>query len=98
MEIYLIILILFAFSMAAISAWVGSQREAGTAGFILGLLLGPIGILITAIALDGRQKCPYCLEHVNLKAQLCPKCHSELHWAFEYDEDELRPGRWKVLA
>ena len=44
----------------AIGSSVGSRKNAGVEGFWLGFLLGPLGILIVAIAIDNRPQCHLC--------------------------------------
>ena len=58
-------------------AIVGSPKNAAGAGFLLGFLLGPIGIIV-AFAVDGRRKCPKCATRVNAGATICPQCSSKL--------------------
>lgn len=64
---------------AAVAAIVGSARNAGGKGFLLGLLLGPLGIL-AAFAIDGREQCPHCGGRLNGRPQLCQHCQSHLDW------------------
>jgi hypothetical protein len=63
-----------------IGYFIGANREAGAAGALMGVLLGPIGILIAAISADGRKKCPQCLERVNTNAKICASCRTPLEW------------------
>jgi hypothetical protein len=42
-------------------------------GFLLGLLLGPLGLLVANYS--GGYACPYCFKRgLNKKATRCPKC------------------------
>lgn len=52
---------------------IGSSKHAGVGGFLLGLLLGPLGVL-AAFALDGRPKCEFCKTPMDPEAQQCPQC------------------------
>ena len=87
LQIYLIVVIVFWAITIGIAAQIGGHKEAAVGGFFMGLLFGPLGILITAVALDWRQKCPTCLERVNTGAQQCPTCKTDLRWT------ETAPGR-----
>lgn len=58
-------------------AIIASRHNSGVAGFFLGILLGPIGV-IAAFALDGRRKCPQCASRMNDGAKVCPQCRSAL--------------------
>jgi len=68
----------------------GKGRSQG-AGFLAGLLLGPIGILLALVssrdtaAIERQQlqsgdsrKCPYCAELVKREATVCKHCQREL--------------------
>lgn len=63
-----------------LGAIVGSRREKGVMGFYLGLLLGPIGVIV-AFALDGRQSCVKCNSRLNGKPAVCPHCGQEYDWS-----------------
>ena len=85
---YFVLAILF----AAITAMVSTSRgNSGTAGFFLGLLLGPFGLLIAIfsrknigaiereeISTGQMRKCPHCAELVKSEAVICRYCRSEL--------------------
>ena len=60
-----------------VGAIIGSAKNAGPAGFALGLLLGPLGV-IAAFILDNRRKCPQCKGRVDDGAQICQHCHSAI--------------------
>lgn len=54
---------------------IGERRENKWAGFFLGILLGPFGLLLT-LAIDNRPQCPMCLEPIKSGARVCPHCRS----------------------
>jgi len=64
---------------AIVGAIVGSRRDSAGTGALLGLLFGPLGA-IAAFALDGRARCPQCLNRIDTGVVLCPTCHAELGW------------------
>jgi hypothetical protein len=64
--------------MGAIGKVIGKAKDAGNIGFALGFFLGPIGLLIVAIAFDNRPLCPACKSHVDSRATICPHCRSVL--------------------
>ena len=72
----------------AISTLVGLEKNAGPLGFIAGFLFGPMGILVAALAIDGRMKCPSCLERVNAGAKVCAACRLKLDWSKDGDDQE----------
>jgi len=58
---------------------IGRTKEAGTEGWFIGFLLGPIG-LIGVLALDKRPSCPHCGTRLNGRPAMCPACHSTFEW------------------
>ena len=61
-----------------VGAMIGAQKKMGCLGFILGILLGPIGILIVVFAGGDRVRCPHCREWVRSDASVCPHCQREV--------------------
>ena len=64
--------------MALVGYLIGKSKSRPTAGFIWGLLLGPIGWLIIAIGPDMGPKCPECKGDVVPGARKCKNCGSDL--------------------
>jgi len=65
--------------VCGIVGWfVGAPKKAEKPGMLLGFLLGPIGILIVAVAFDQREKCPACKTPINDGATICPACKTSL--------------------
>ena len=64
---------------------IGQFKNKPTTGFLLGLLLGPIGWLIMAVIPNSGPKCPACKGVINSGATKCVNCGSSLerpesHW------------------
>lgn len=73
--------LLTAFICGILSAWIASTKHrSGCAWFLVGLFLGPLGIIIAAVM--GRPHtgwiCPYCKEEVQKDALVCPHCQRDL--------------------
>lgn len=60
-----------------VGAVIAGQKNAAGAGFFLGLLLGPLGV-IAAFAMDNRATCPHCNSRLNGTPKICPQCHREV--------------------
>ena len=58
----------------------GDARNAPVSGFILGLLFGPVGVVV-ALLDDHRPRCAACRERIQRQASLCPHCGCRLSWS-----------------
>lgn len=64
--------------MGLVGYAIGRERGRGGDGFVLGVLLGPLGcLLILCLERRGR-KCPECLGVVPDAARKCKHCGSEI--------------------
>lgn len=73
----LAVLIGGALFFGAVGYVVGNGKRQGTAGALLGALLGPIGVL-AAFFIPHRKKCPHCFHGVDPRARICPHCRTPL--------------------
>jgi hypothetical protein len=65
---------------AGLACYVGSKKQAPVAGLCLGLLFGPLGVIV-ALVLDNRVQCPHCGGRLNGRYPACQHCCVELKWA-----------------
>lgn len=66
---------------AILSAWIAStKKRSGCAWFLIGLILGPIAIILAAVMSRTHSGwvCEYCKEEVQRDAVVCPHCRREL--------------------
>ena len=70
-------LIIFWLLCGLVAAVIGSQRECAGSAFLVGCLLGPLGILCVIFS-DSRPKCPFCAERHSTGAKICPHCRTSL--------------------
>jgi hypothetical protein len=57
--------------------FIGSNKGLGCAGLVLGLILGPFGIILVLVLNGDRVKCPFCGKLIDKKAIVCPYCQRE---------------------
>ena len=57
------------------AALIASSRGGSGGWFFIGLVLGPIGLLL---ALTEGKRCPHCQSKIHVKATTCPKCQMGL--------------------
>lgn len=62
---------------------IGSNKGTGCLSAIVGLL-GPLGLIVVLIDHGNRIKCPYCREYIDMKATVCPRCHSQVNLTPQY--------------
>jgi hypothetical protein len=56
---------------------VGSPKNAGFEGAFLGILFGPIGVIV-AFAVDFRLRCPHCHGRLDGEPRVCPHCQGPI--------------------
>ena len=77
--------------LAMVGFYIGNNKGRGSEGFFLGLILGPLGLLIaifmkpkakslegTALIPGTTRKCPFCAELVKREAVICKHCQRDL--------------------
>ena len=70
---------------AILGAIIGSRKDASGAGFLMGLIFGPLGV-IAAFAIDNRSSCPHCGGRLNGRPQVCQHCQRSIQWASIEDQ------------
>lgn len=87
--------------LGIVGAMISSNKgNSGCAGFLLGVLLGPIGLLITFFDSDNEdakrrktgdtKKCPYCAEYVKGDAIVCKHCGRTIGGDSNFNIEDLR--------
>jgi uncharacterized protein (DUF983 family) len=66
---------------------IGSRKGKGGLGFVLGLLLSWLGVIIIAVVQPNHdklvengieQKCPHCAEYISSEAKVCKHCGKDV--------------------
>ena len=84
MEMIVLWWVIFGIAAGIVTAAKSQNALGFIAGFLLGVLLGPIGLLISFFIkpskgklMKGKRECPYCKEAINAQATVCPHCQRE---------------------
>lgn len=63
---------------------IGKRKRRPLGGFVLGLLLGPLGWLLVFFGPTAKDKnikhCPYCRSIVRPKIRICGHCENIMNW------------------
>jgi len=71
--------ILLGLILCAVAAGaIGARKGEPIMAAVLGLFLGPLGILFALLSKGNRIACPFCREMVDPAATVCKACRSEL--------------------
>lgn len=76
--IVLCIVIFAMIACAVISSAIGAKKGEMANGFILGFLLGPLGVIFALISKGDRRKCPMCTELISQEATVCRHCGRDI--------------------
>jgi hypothetical protein len=78
----LIALIFYVIVFGVAGFVIGKPKGIAENGALLGALLGPIGLVITAFMGGNRENCRFCNELISPAASVCPHCQRDLRrWA-----------------
>lgn len=78
MAALILIFVVDAIACGIAGTMIGSKKQAGAEGFLLGFFFGPIGLVLAILVRGDRQPCPYCRELVHPAATRCPWCVGEI--------------------
>lgn len=74
--------ILYMIIFGGIGHAIGKSKKREDDGLMWGILLGPLGWIITALLPEKFDwECPYCDMGLKKKSRICHNCHSELDWS-----------------
>ena len=89
MDLLIPILIIDGIVCGFIGAVIGSNKNSSGGGFVLGFLLGPLGV-IAAFALDGRLACAHCGGKLNGTPTICQHCQKPLSGLRPVDTEDIK--------
>ena len=72
-----IILLIAAALFGIIGAMISSRKGEWGTGFLLGFLLGPIGVLLALFMRGNRKECCHCRALIHKLATVCSHCGRE---------------------
>jgi hypothetical protein len=74
--VFLVLLVLWVLCGVAAAA-IGQTKGEGCLAFVVGVVLGPFGILFAVLSRGNRKRCPFCQELIHESASVCPHCQRE---------------------
>lgn len=75
-EVGLVILTVVVF--CAIGVVIGIQKGEPVAGFLLGLILGPLGLFFLLVSPGTVTHCPFCCQRIKKDSNACRYCGQDL--------------------
>ncbi|MDZ7723439.1 MAG: zinc ribbon domain-containing protein [candidate division KSB1 bacterium] len=73
------ILLVYAIVFSILSGGIAHKKGGSVIGyFLLGIILGPIAMLIAFLANNDNNKCPNCGEKISQEVEICPNCSESL--------------------
>lgn len=88
-----LLLVFWCLIWAIICALIGARKGAAFFYFFLGLILGPIGVIIALVGKGNRVKCPFCRKLIDPKATVCAYCQKEIIYKNEVQKIESSEHR-----
>ena len=85
METIVVWWLLFGLAAGIVTAAKSQNALGFLPGFLVGVLLGPIGLLISFFIkpskrkqMQGKRECPHCRSLIDARATVCPHCQREI--------------------
>jgi hypothetical protein len=72
------IAVIFWILCGVVAAMIGAKKGEPVSAFLVGVLLGPFGILAALLSKGNRKTCPFCRESIHKDATVCPRCQRDL--------------------
>ena len=86
---------------AVLGCVVGTRKNAAAEGLVLGLIFGPLGVIVT-FAIDKRPQCYQCAGRLDDQPKVCPHCRAELAWPYYgppmHPEEAKRQQQQETIA
>lgn len=76
----MVFLLFWAVIAGGIGAAIGQKKGRAGEGFVLGLLIGPLGWLLVAVGKSQGPKCPHCHGEIDKGVTKCRHCGGDIVW------------------
>lgn len=85
------VLVVSSIVCGVIGGYIGSTKGEAIYGVVLGILFGPLGILLAFVSRGNRTQCEACRSWLDPGASICPHCRSAR------TPGEPAPGNWRSV-
>ena len=76
MDVYITCGVIFWLVCGVVAAMIGADKGEAVSGFVVGFVLGPLGVVVALLSQGNTKKCDACQKRVNRMATKCPYCQS----------------------
>jgi len=107
--LFLVVTVVTSLVLGLVGSWIGSKKDMGTAGFLLGFFLGPVGLVIIAVLppgqaqrdgvdrREGMRQCAHCREYIRAEASVCRFCRRDTIPVGDPVDERALDHQWESL-
>lgn len=75
---FILLTLMMVMTYSAIGVAIGIPKGQAVAGFLLGLLLGPLGLGLLILSSGTLTHCPFCCQKIKQDALICRHCGQDV--------------------